>query len=645
MRTRSPFLILLLALLSGGTTAAAPAKHPAARKVPLPKAVARILADPGVNQAHWGISVVALSGTPLYSLNDGQYFNPASNAKLLTTAAAYSLLPSGLTFTTLVSSSAPVSQTGEIRGDVTIFGVGDPNMSARTIPFGIKTERTGSPLAALEDMADQIVRHGVHSISGDIVGDDTWFVFERYGAGWSWDDLQWGYGAPASALSVNDNEVYLNAMPAAQVGQPAVASWLPATAYYTLDNSLTTAPPGDPGKPGIERAPGGMTVRLFGRTPLGQQGLHCRFGYRRSCRLCRTGSAGYAPCARGPGQRDRPGATSAIQSKPATFSPQQQQPIVLHPISIQNVQAANVGSFLLASHVSPPLGDDLVVTNKVSQNLHAEITLRTLGKLESSDGSLLEGTRVVRQFLVSAGHCPKRLCALRRLRTLTPGSGHTPGLYHFARLRSTAELGRSIPHFSAGGGSGWLPLRPLQAAIARWQSVRQDRHAGRSTCFERLPGCCQWPDGRLLDHVHRSFSIPARGPHRNGQDRSRDRGGQLKMFSPKMRLLILAFGLLATCGCKQSPSKPVRALTPQEAAGKQVFVNQCSSCHYADTDKGLYGPGLAGLFSKPYLSNGMPANDTRVRAVILHGYAMMPPMGNTMSNQEFEELMAYLHTL
>ena len=75
----------------------------------------------------------------------------------------------------------------------------------------------------------------------------------------------------------------------------------------------------------------------------------------------------------------------------------------LRPITTLTVQSPNAGQFVLASHVSPPLGDDLVVTNKVSQNLHAEITLRTLGKLESSDGSLLEGTRVVRQFLISAG--------------------------------------------------------------------------------------------------------------------------------------------------------------------------------------------------------------------------------------------------
>jgi mono/diheme cytochrome c family protein len=119
----------------------------------------------------------------------------------------------------------------------------------------------------------------------------------------------------------------------------------------------------------------------------------------------------------------------------------------------------------------------------------------------------------------------------------------------------------------------------------------------------------------------------------------------LKTVARKNLVLILGIGLLAACGCKHSPSKPVRALTPQEAAGKQVFVNQCSGCHYADTDKGLYGPGLEGLFRKPYLTSGMAANDTRVRAVILNGWAMMPPMGNRMSDQEFEELMAYLHTL
>ena len=119
----------------------------------------------------------------------------------------------------------------------------------------------------------------------------------------------------------------------------------------------------------------------------------------------------------------------------------------------------------------------------------------------------------------------------------------------------------------------------------------------------------------------------------------------MKTVARKNRLLILGIGLLAACGCKHSPSKPVRVLTPQEAAGKQVFVNQCSGCHYADSDKGLAGPGLEGLFRKPYLSSGMAANDTRVRAVILHGWAMMPPMGNTLTDEQLNDLLAYLHTL
>ncbi|HXP11674.1 MAG TPA: D-alanyl-D-alanine carboxypeptidase, partial [Acidobacteriaceae bacterium] len=105
-------LLLLGALLS-------PPARPR-HKVPLPQAVGRILADPAVSQAHWGISVVGLNGTSIYKLNDGQYFNPASNAKLLTTAAAYALLPSGLTFTTLVSSDGPVGNAGDVRGDITI---------------------------------------------------------------------------------------------------------------------------------------------------------------------------------------------------------------------------------------------------------------------------------------------------------------------------------------------------------------------------------------------------------------------------------------------------------------------------------------------------------------------------------------------
>jgi serine-type D-Ala-D-Ala carboxypeptidase/endopeptidase (penicillin-binding protein 4) len=455
----------MLSLLLLGALLSPSAKHPAAHKVPLPQAVGRILADPGVSQAHWGISVVALSGHPIYSLNANQYFNPASNAKLLTTAAAYALLPSGLTFTTVVASSAPVGHAGEIRGNLTIFGTGDANISARTIPFGVKTERTGSPLAALEDMADQIVRNGVHSVAGDIVGDDTWFVYERYGPGWVWDDLQWGYGAPVSALTVNDNEVYLNAVPALQVGQPAGVSWLPSTAYYSVENSLVTSPVGDSGRPGVERAPGGLTVRIFGRVPLGQPGLHTAMAIEDPAEYAAR-SLREMLLARGVQISGTARAQHRPPSDTTDFLSGQAQPAALHPVLTETVQAPVAGQTVLASHVSPPLGDDLVVTNKVSQNLHAEITLRTLGKLEGSDGSLLEGTRVVRQFLVSAGVEPGDFvlydgCGLSVQDLVTPRAFTT--LLTYAARQSWGEAYRTS--FPVGGVDGSLSARFKQPLL------------------------------------------------------------------------------------------------------------------------------------------------------------------------------------
>jgi mono/diheme cytochrome c family protein len=111
------------------------------------------------------------------------------------------------------------------------------------------------------------------------------------------------------------------------------------------------------------------------------------------------------------------------------------------------------------------------------------------------------------------------------------------------------------------------------------------------------------------------------------------------------RLTLVAV-VLTTFGCNHlPPSKPLSALSPQEANGQQVFVSRCSGCHYADTDKGMQGPGLEGLFRKPYLPSGAAANNARVSAVILHGRGMMPALGNTLSDQEFQDLMAYLHTL
>lgn len=111
-------------------------------------------------------------------------------------------------------------------------------------------------------------------------------------------------------------------------------------------------------------------------------------------------------------------------------------------------------------------------------------------------------------------------------------------------------------------------------------------------------------------------------------------------------LLAAAAGLIVIgCGPPLPPSKPLSELTPEELRGQQVFANHCARCHYTNSDSGLHGPGLFGLYRRKYLRSGAPANDDRVTAVILHGRGMMPAFGDSMDDEQLHALLAYLHTL
>ena len=97
---------------------------------------------------------------------------------------------------------------------------------------------TGNPLVAYEELADQIVAHGVKRIDGDIVGDDTWYVWQPYAAGWSVDDPRSDDGAPISALTVNDNVFTLNVRPGVAAGDAAALTLNPPVEYYSIDNRV-----------------------------------------------------------------------------------------------------------------------------------------------------------------------------------------------------------------------------------------------------------------------------------------------------------------------------------------------------------------------------------------------------------------------
>lgn len=108
-------------------------------------------------------------------------------------------------------------------------------------------------------------------------------------------------------------------------------------------------------------------------------------------------------------------------------------------------------------------------------------------------------------------------------------------------------------------------------------------------------------------------------------------------------LLLLAAAL---AGCKSTPPPvPLTQLNAQQMHGHAVFQANCSSCHYDRKDASLHGPPLLGVFKKPSLPSGAPANDERVTATILHGHGLMPAVGGAMDQQDIDDLLAYLHTL
>ncbi len=108
---------------------------------------------------------------------------------------------------------------------------------------------------------------------------------------------------------------------------------------------------------------------------------------------------------------------------------------------------------------------------------------------------------------------------------------------------------------------------------------------------------------------------------------------------------LLAVAILSACDAEPRKTDAELGLNPQQAAGRRVYDARCAECHYAYSTHNLRGPSLHGLFKKQFMTSGIPANDDRVTDIILLGRAKMPGFQNKLSQQQFDDLMAYLHTL
>src|SRR5437763_2037015 len=263
MARKCAILVLLLA-----AAASAQSKHAATDQAALARRIETILASPELQKNLWGVQVVSLpDGKVLYQHNADKLMQPASNTKLFATAAALALIGPDYKFQTTVEAAAAPDSKGRLAGDIYLVGRGDPNLSARVLPFKDRTELQGSTTQALEDLADQVVKAGVKQVDGDVVADDTYYIWE-FPDGWTRDDLQWDYGAPVSALTVNDNSVFLDISPGDKVGDKAAIKLDPSSDYFQVNNRIVTAAAGTKKEIGIHRDPGSKQIELWGSIPL-----------------------------------------------------------------------------------------------------------------------------------------------------------------------------------------------------------------------------------------------------------------------------------------------------------------------------------------------------------------------------------------
>ena len=228
-------LLLLAALLASSTQAQTSA--PTATLEQLQQRLADHVSQPRFAAALWGVKIVSLdSGKTLFEHNPQKLFSPASNSKLYTIALALDRLGAeGRIKTSLYARSKPGSD-GVLAGDLSVYGRGDPTITARLYSNDI--------FRALQPLASALTNAGVKRIQGDLIGDGTFLHGPPYGSGWAWDDAESYYGAELSSLTINDNTLQVSIKPGDRPGAPAKLALIPATDYLTLSNRIQTAEKG-----------------------------------------------------------------------------------------------------------------------------------------------------------------------------------------------------------------------------------------------------------------------------------------------------------------------------------------------------------------------------------------------------------------
>ncbi|MGD1100872.1 MAG: D-alanyl-D-alanine carboxypeptidase/D-alanyl-D-alanine-endopeptidase [Terriglobia bacterium] len=471
--------------------------RPARGNPALDRRIDKILAASDAQRGSWGIQVVELgSGKLLYARDADHLFIPASNMKMFTTAAALEKLGPGYTFHTTVESDAAPDAQGRV-WDLYFVGQGDPNLGVRTFPYTYHGPQQPAD-KFLEEMADQVKARGVREVVRKFVADDSYFVWEPYAPNWAADDLDWGYGAPVSALAFNDNLLTLHVKPGEKAGDEAEVRLDPVTDYYLLRNHVQTGAKGTEKNYFLERQPGSMELDLWGQIPInGGENVD----------------------------------TVAIANPPLLVAEQFRAAlrargiVVQGPIEVRHFTRLEAASspnpappssarVVLAEHTSPPLSEAIKVVNKESENLHAEMLLRTLGHVQNNHGSLAGGLEALNTFAA------RQVGILHGETYFSDGSGLSREdlVAPRAAVKLLLYMAHS-PHFQAYFDS--LPVSGIDGTLAHRFSdddVKGKIHAktGSVEHVNTLSGYMDLPSGKRLVFSIMTNNHPL--PNKAGQD-------------------------------------------------------------------------------------------------------------------------------
>jgi serine-type D-Ala-D-Ala carboxypeptidase/endopeptidase (penicillin-binding protein 4) len=355
--------------------------------------VAQYLKRPGIRSVYWGMQILdPANGKVLIEVNPDKTFLPASVLKVVTTSTALEKLGPDFKYKTGVYTNGTVEPDGTVDGDLILVGRGDPNL---TDPYG---ELLDKPV--FREFAERLQNAGIKRVKGDIVGDDSYFDLKSYGKGWTSRDLKSLYGAPINALSINNNVLWVYANPGKR-NKPVGVDVEPRTSYFRIRNLGVTGGKKSRRTLNARLISGTRTIVVSGVLPANQS-------YSSFVLL------------------ERPAEVAATLLK---------EELERHGITVKgNVATLHEGEVtvndrmsrtLLAEHQSPALIRALQIINKRSQNLHAEMLLRTLGAEYKGKGTNEDGLEVVREFLVEAGVDSEKIqlndgCGLSRDNFITP---------------------------------------------------------------------------------------------------------------------------------------------------------------------------------------------------------------------------------